>query len=193
MFDDVRVKHLAHAVTRVRLAQASASGAALGTEGALILGWLATRLGWKASSLAGKLRLLRADGAPILVQLGAEAASHAPRGTLVALEINAAAAVRSSQGGEPEPASALHGEIVRTGTDGSAPGPRRRPGEAAGVWKVAVTLGGETQRLEQRVRVFADEPGAVLERTLRRPAHDDALAESVAWADELGDDELVCA
>ena len=56
-----------------------------------------------------------------------------------------------------------------------------------------VQAGGETRRVEQRVRPFADEAARLLERTLRRPVRDEALAESVGWADELGGDELVCA
>ncbi len=171
MFDDAGVRDLATAVTRVHLAQASAAGAPLGPEGALMLGWLATRLGWKASSLAGRLRLLRSDGAHIQVQLEADALASAPRGALLAVEIEA------RRGG-----AALRGDVARAGgVDG------------AGRWRLEVQAGGETRRVEQRVRTFADEPARLLERTLRRPVRDDALAESVGWADELGGDELVCA
>jgi glucose-6-phosphate dehydrogenase assembly protein OpcA len=170
MFDDARLRELAVGVTRVRLVQASAPGAELGPEGALLLGWLATRLGWKASSFAGKLRMLRADGGALLVQLHAETAPAMPRGGLLAVEIEA-------RGGEVS----LHGEIARArGEDG------------AGAWRVEIKSGGESQRVEQRVRTFDDEPARILQRTLRRRVHDDALAESVLWADEIGDDELVC-
>jgi glucose-6-phosphate dehydrogenase assembly protein OpcA len=170
MFDDARVRDLATAVTRVKLVQASAAGATLGPEGALLLGWFATRLGWKASSLAGKLRLLRTDGAHVQVELQADALASAPRGALLAVAIEATRAE-----------AALHGEVARTGGE-----------DGTGTWRVEMTVGTETQRIEQRVRTFADEPARLLERTLRRPVRDDALAESVAWADELGDDELVC-
>jgi glucose-6-phosphate dehydrogenase assembly protein OpcA len=170
MFDDLRVRELTSFVGRVRLVQASPPGQWLGPEGTLMLGWLATRLGWKASSLAGKLRLLRADGAHVQVQLSAEAAAWAPRGALIAIEIEAAG------GG-----TTLRGDVARL------------EGEAgAGVWRTAVTTGKDTRRMEQRVRTFADDPARLLERTLHRPVHDDALDESVAWADELGGDELVC-
>ena len=64
--------------------------------------------------------------------------------------------------------------------------------DGAGTWRLELQSGGETQRLEQGVRTFADEPARTLERTLRRPSRDQALVESVAWADELGGDELVC-
>jgi glucose-6-phosphate dehydrogenase assembly protein OpcA len=173
MFDDARLRSLAHGVGRVRLVQASPPGAALGTEGALMLGWLATRLGWKASSLAGKLRLLRKDGAQIHVQLQAEPAASSPRDSLAAL------ALEASHG-----ATALRGEVVRTSVEPGA--------EGEGTWRLAVTIAGETQSTEHRVRSFADDPAVLLERTLRRCAHDEALAESVTWADELGGDELVC-
>ena len=170
MFDDPRTRRLATAVTRVRLVQASAGGASLGPEGALMLGWLATRLGWKASSLAGKLRLLAADGAHIQVELVAGTLASAAPGALLAVEIDA-----SGRG------VALRGEVARTGGE-----------HDTGTWRLELKSGGETQRLEQRVRTFAAEPARTLERTLRRPARDDALAESVGWADELGGDELIC-
>jgi glucose-6-phosphate dehydrogenase assembly protein OpcA len=169
MFDEVRVRDLSAAVTRVRIVQALAGGASLGPEGALMLGWLGTRLGWKASSLAGKLRLLRADASPVQVQLQADRAAPGPRGALLAVDIEA------SRG-----ATVLRGEVARTG------------GIDAGTWRLDVTMAGETRRTEQRVRTFADEPARTLERTLRRPAHDEALAESVAWAGELGAGELAC-
>ena len=130
----------------------------------------ATRLGWKASSLAGKLRLLRTDGGHIQVQLEADAASPAPRGALLAVAIDAK---RDGAG--------LRGEVARS------------PGEdRSGTWRVELQARGETQRVEQRVRTFASEPARTLERTLRRPVRDDALVESALWADELGSDELVC-
>ena len=90
IFDDARLRDLALTMTRVRLVQASAPGAELGPEGALLLGWLGTRLGWKASSFAGKLRMLRADGGTVQVQLQAEAVEDVPRGGLLAVEIDAA-------------------------------------------------------------------------------------------------------
>ncbi len=171
MFDDPRVRDLARAVTRVRVVQALAAGASLGPEGALMLGWLATRLGWKASSLAGKLRLTRADGASIHVQLQADPAARVPHGALLAVEIEASLG-----------AAGLRGEIARSRGD-----------DGAGTWRLEVTTAGETRRMEQRVRTFGDEAARTLQRALRRPVHDDALAESVVWADALGSDELACA
>jgi glucose-6-phosphate dehydrogenase assembly protein OpcA len=170
MFDDARLRELALGVSRVRLVQASASGAELGPEGALLLGWLATRLGWKASSFAGKLRMLRGDGGPVQVQLHAETAAEMAPDALLAVEIEA-------RGGDVS----LRGQIARArGEDG------------AGSWQLEIQTGSDTQRVEQRVRTFDDQPARILQRTLRRRVHDDALAESVLWADEIGDDELVC-
>ena len=170
MFDDERTRPLASAVTRVRLVQALAAGATLGTEGALMLGWLGTRLGWKASSMAGKLQVLRSDGAPIQAQLQAAAsAATAARGALLAVEIEA------SRG-----TVVVRGEVARSA-------------DAAGTWRLAITTAGETQRVEQHVRTFDGDAARTLERTLRRPVLDEALAESVAWAAELGGDDLACA
>jgi glucose-6-phosphate dehydrogenase assembly protein OpcA len=170
MFDEPRLRELAARVTRVGMVQASAPEAALGSEGSLVLGWLATRLQWKAVSLAGQLRLLRPDGGNVQAQLRAEAAPQSPRGALLALEIEAQAGPL-----------AIRGAITR------------EQGKAdAALWRLEVTSGGQTQRIEQRVRLRASEPARLLERTLHRPPHDDALAESVAWADGLLSEELVC-
>jgi glucose-6-phosphate dehydrogenase assembly protein OpcA len=171
MFDDARVRPLAMGVTRVGLVQASAAGAPLGPEGTLLVSWLATRLGWQASSLASKLRLLRADGAHIRVELRGEEAPSAPPGELLSVEITA------SRG-----SSVMRGEVTR-GRDAE---------DDAGTWRVELTTAGETQRVEQRVRIRANEPARFLEDTLRRPLYDDALAEAIAWPDELRGDDLVC-
>ena len=62
----------------------------------------------------------------------------------------------------------------------------------AASWRLDVTLDGETKRIEQHVRLRASDQARLLERTLRRPADDEALAEAVAWANELRGEELVC-
>jgi glucose-6-phosphate dehydrogenase assembly protein OpcA len=170
MFDEPRLRGLAANVTRVGIVQASDAGTALGSEGALLLGWLATRLSWKSTSLAGKLRLVRRDEGPVRAQLGAECLAQAPRGTLFGVQIEASA-----------------GPMAITGAI------RREKGEAdAAIWRLEVTSGGETQRIEQRVRLRASELAPLLERTLRRPPHDEALVESVVWADGLLGEELAC-
>jgi hypothetical protein len=171
MFDEPRLRDLAAHVTGLRMVQASSPGTTLASEGGLVLGWLATRLGWKAVSLAGKLRLLRPDDGNVRAQLRAETTPYAPQGALLALEIDASLGPL-----------ALHGEI------------RREPGEAdTALWRLDVTTAGETKRLEQRVRLRAGEPARLLERTLHRPPHDVVLAESAAWAAGLHGEELQCA
>jgi glucose-6-phosphate dehydrogenase assembly protein OpcA len=171
MFDEPRLRSLAGKVSRVRMVQSSPEGAALGSEGGLILGWLATQLGWKAVSLAGKLRLLRADEGSVRTQLRAEATHQAPPGSLLAVEVEAT----------DGPLSIL-GSI------------RRDPNEAdAALWRLDVKgAGGDAQHLEQRVRLRAAEPARLLERTLHRPPHDGALTESIEWAEGLHGEELVC-
>jgi hypothetical protein len=160
-------------VSRVTLTQASAPGAPLGSEGALMLGWLATRLGWKAASLAGKLRLIRPDDGQVHAQLCAETARASPDGALLGMRLEAA-----TEG------LTVRGEIERERSEVGA--------GAAGTWRLEVTCRGDTRRLEQRVRLRDREAARLLERTLHRPAHDAALVEAVAWADELRGEELSC-
>ncbi len=51
---------------------------------------------------------------------------------------------------------------------------------------------GESQRIEQHVRLRSSDTASLLEQTLHRPPHDEALAEAAAWADELRGEELAC-
>jgi Glucose-6-phosphate dehydrogenase subunit len=177
MFDEPPLRELPSGVTRVEVLQASAAGAPLGCEGGLLLGWLATRLGWKATSLGGKLRLLRTNPhrntspqSAVRVFLRAHPAAKAPPGALLALEIEAKA-----------------GDLTMRGSIA------RGPGDAdMAIWRREVQGHGEPQRIEQRVRLRANEPARLLEETLRRARHDEALAGSVTWADELRGEELAC-
>jgi glucose-6-phosphate dehydrogenase assembly protein OpcA len=171
MFDPPRLRPLAQRVTRVCLVQASPDGGPLGSESALLLGWLASRLGWKAASLAGKLRVVRPDGGQVHTQLRAQAAPWTERGTVLRVELDAAADGIS-----------LRGEIVRG----------EQAESDAATWRVDVTEAGETRRLEQHMRLRGGEPARLLERTLHRPARDEALAEAVSWADEVRGEELIC-
>jgi glucose-6-phosphate dehydrogenase assembly protein OpcA len=173
MFDEPRVRPLAANVTRVILTQASASGAGLGVEGTLLLGWLATSLGWRAASLAGKLRLLRPDERPVNAQLCARPEPRVPPGSLLALHVEASAGDLS-----------LAGDIERDPGESGA--------EAMATWRLAVTSGEHTSRIEQRIRLRDREPARLLDRTLHRPPHDTALVDAVAWADELRGEELAC-
>jgi glucose-6-phosphate dehydrogenase assembly protein OpcA len=173
MFDSPALLPLAEVVTRVTLVQASMPGTALGAEGALLLGWLATRLGWKAASLSGKLRLGRRCGGYVEVQLKGQAggAGVAP-GAILSLALEAGT-----------PLLSMRGEIVR-GTDAQTD---------SASWRVTMSSNGARERvLEQSARLRAGEPARLLERTLHRRLHDDALAESIGWVDELRGEELTC-
>ncbi len=169
-FDEVRLRPLAERVTQVSLTQAGATGAPLAPEGALLLGWLATRLGWRAGAFAGKLRLLRPDGAHVHAELYAAPAARVRAGTLLAAKLEAA--------GEADVGVTCEVE--------STP-----DGEAA-TWRLAIRCSGDVLRIEQRVALRASDPGRLLERTLHRPTRDDALLEAVAWAEELRGEELSC-
>jgi glucose-6-phosphate dehydrogenase assembly protein OpcA len=172
MFDEPSLRPLASRVTRVTMVQACAPGAPLGSEGALLLGWLATRLGWKAASLAGKLRLLRDDQEHVHAALCAREAPGAAPGTLLGVKLEAAA------GG-----ITVRGEVARDPAD-----------HDTATWRLDVDRAdGPPQRIEQLVRLRASDTVRLLERTLHRPTHDPALTDSAAWADELRGEELACA
>jgi len=174
MFDEPRLRPLAARVTRVSLVQASESGAPLGAGGLLLVGWLATRLGWKmaAAREASKLTLLRGDGGLVEVVTSASAVSRAPLHALLAVRVEATA-------GEVT----MRGEIARETGDPDA-----------ARWRLEVTRpGADPERIEQHVRLRATENAGLLERTLHRPTADPALADSAAWVDGLGGQELACA
>jgi glucose-6-phosphate dehydrogenase assembly protein OpcA len=171
MFDEPRLRALASQVTRVTLVQACTSRSPLGVEGSLLLGWLATRLGWKATAQSPRLALAREDGGAVRLALGAEPSSTAPRNALLAVRLEASA-----------DGATMRGQIAR------------EPGADAATWRLEVTpAGGEPQRVEHHVRLRASETSRVLERTLHRPAHDPALGEAATWASELRGEELACA
>ncbi|MBV9947623.1 MAG: glucose-6-phosphate dehydrogenase assembly protein OpcA [Myxococcales bacterium] len=177
VFDEPRLRELASRVTRVSIVQGSAAGAPLGAEGGLLLGWLATRLGWKAASLAGRLRLVGPRG-PVQALLCSDASAKALRGAITAIEIEARAPGAPDRGEQP---LSLRASVTKESPDGDA-----------AMWRLEVQDGTETRRIEQRVPLHAHDQARLLETTLRRPAHDPALAESVAWTDELRGEELAC-
>jgi glucose-6-phosphate dehydrogenase assembly protein OpcA len=171
MFDPPHLRPLAERVVRLTLRQASPDGSPLGPEGALLLGWLATRLGWKPASRGDKFRLVRPDGGIVQTRLCAQRAGWAARGTLLGVELEA-------QSDEVK----MVGDIARDDE-----------GETdAASWRIVVSRGTETQRLEQHVRLRAGQPAPLLERTLHRPPRDTSLAEALLWADELRGEELLC-
>lgn len=169
LFDEPRLRPLSDRVTGLTIVQDRRSDTVLGPQGTLLLGWLATRLGWRATSLAGKLRLVRRDGGPIAVSLRSEDGGGSPAGSIRAIGLDA-----------KEGDLSVHGEM-------------EREGEAA-CWRTEVRCGtSEPQRIEQRVRLRDEsDSAALLDRTLHRPMRDAALEETAAWVDGLRGEELAC-
>lgn len=179
-FDDADTAPLASSVSRLALEQASDAGARLGPEAALLLGWIATRLGWKTSRLGGALRWRRADGAPVAVEVSAvpRPAGVAPH-TLASLTIEAA--------GE---SGTLRGEIERELGSGLPGQAQSTPDADVVVWRCRKGPAGAEHAIEQHVRLGANKAAKWLERTLHRPPVDAAFDESVAFAEHIVEDGL---
>jgi len=175
-FDDPRTEHAA-AITRVTLHQASEPGARLGSEGALLLGWMATRLGWRAGRMGGTLRMRRSDGHDLQLQVGA-----VPRPEGVAPAAIASVTIESALGGV-----ALSGTIKRELASG-AEMTGKTPDADVLNWRLEVS--GQAA-LEQRVRLRANKGARVLERTLHRPMADPVLVESVQFAEHFFEDGVI--
>ena len=187
-FDDPEHRAHARAIDALEVSQASERGARLGSEGALLLGWLATRLGWSTDRLGGALRFRRADGERVAVKLVA-----VERPAAVAPAALAGVSIAAACGG-----IVLRGSIERRLASG-------RVGEPAGgladaheqpqtpdadvlTWR----LESNGTSLEQSVRLGANRGARLLDRTLHRPAWDPTLEEAVAFAEELFEDGLLC-
>jgi glucose-6-phosphate dehydrogenase assembly protein OpcA len=168
-FDDPQMRPLADKVEVLRIVQMSDPGVRLGAEGGLMLGWLATRLGWRIEALGGEIRFKRADGKAVKVEL-----ASMKRPPEVAPLAIASVMLRASDG-----------NLTATGTVA-----RDFDGDVADVlrYKLDVNLPASG---EQTVRLGANKGARVLERTLHRPAHDETLAEAVAFAEKLDDDGAV--
>jgi glucose-6-phosphate dehydrogenase assembly protein OpcA len=175
-FDEPKFRPLAARVTRLVLCQASAGGRVpLAAEGTLLLAWFATRLGWRpaetrsrSAARAGERarHFVRPDGGIVALELGVEAAPAT--GDLCSVRVDA----------EGDAAS-VHGTIRSNAREG-------------GAWRLEWRAHGDAGAIEQCIRLRDRDRVRLLERTLHRPAHDSALAESVAWADELRSEELAC-
>lgn len=178
-FDDAEMRPLASKITRIVLKQAGESGARVGPESALMLGWIGTRLGWKTSRLAGALRFKREDGAHVAIELHAV---PRPRGvaphTLAALMIEA---------GDDPRAPALRGSVERELASGLTDQADTTPDDDVIDWKYTRAGGGESA---QRIRLGPNKAAKWLERTLHRPMRDLAFAESVAFAEHIVEDGL---
>jgi glucose-6-phosphate dehydrogenase assembly protein OpcA len=177
IFDETRTRDHAYGISRVTVKQASEPGARLGSEAALLLGWLATRLGWHATRMGGALRMKRADGRDVALSLGAM-----PRPEGVSPAALASVEIEASAGDVP-----LRATIDRelgSGTDVAG----KTPDADVVNWRLRV---GDQPVIERRVRLRANKGARVLERTLHRPAHDPALVESVQFAEHFFEDGVV--
>jgi glucose-6-phosphate dehydrogenase assembly protein OpcA len=179
-FDPPDCEALASKITRIRIKQADEPGVPIGSETALLLGWIGTRLGWKTTRLAGMLRFRRADGATIAVEISSVAR---PEG--VAPHSLAALAVEA---GEDPQRPALRGSIERVLASGLTEQEGTTPDADVLVWKLGLANGAT---LEQSVRLGANKAAKWLERTLHRPPNDAAFVESVAFAEHIVEDGLV--
>jgi glucose-6-phosphate dehydrogenase assembly protein OpcA len=178
LFDGQTTRPLASKITKIRVNQASDSGARLGPEPALLLGWMATRLDWKTSRLGGKTRFKRADGANLVIELGAVAL---PRG--VAPQTLASVYIEAEHDGQK-----MSGSIERElGSGAGSAEEHATPDADVMVWKLMTP---DLVPLEQRVRLGANKAAKWLERTLHRPKHDQAFDESVAFAEQIVEDVL---
>lgn len=177
-FDSAETRALAAKITKITVKQASDSGARLGSEPALLLGWIATRLEWKTSRLGGKTRFKRPDGGTVTIELGSV---KRPEG--VAPDTLAAVAIEAESDGVT-----MRGSIERDLGSGLASGQQDATADAdVMVWKQVMP---GSPALEQRVRLGANKAAKWLERTLHRPKHDPAFDESVAFAEHIVEDGL---
>jgi glucose-6-phosphate dehydrogenase assembly protein OpcA len=177
LFDEPRTRDHVAAITRVTLHQASESGARLGSEGALLLGWLATCLGWRAVRMGGGLKMKREDGHDVHLVLGA-----VDRPSVVAPLALKAVTIEAEVGGVT-----LVGTMDRELASG---------GSGNGITSDADVIQWQLEQtgqptMQQRVRLGTNKAARVLERTLHRPAFDPLLVEAVQFAEHFLEDGVV--
>ena len=175
-FDEPKLYGHAKSVTKLTISQASDPGTRLGSEGALVLGWLASRLGWKVQRVGGRSRFVREDGEALSIKLSA-----VPRPSGVAPAALAGMSFEAEADGLVATGSIER--TLRSGLEGST------PDADVLLWKLSVDLPSAT---EQTVRLSANRGARVLERTLHRPAIDLALDESAQVSEEIEEEGLVC-
>ena len=188
-FDAPAQMATAHGVTELTVTQASEPGARLGSEAALLIGWLATRLEWTSGRMGGQLRFKRKDGGDVKVKL---ASVKQPEGVAPAALAGVRIAARAA-------GVSLVGTIERD----LASGPTSdRPRDGAEVttrstrdadmlhWKVQVT-GDVSFEQQQQVRLGANKGAKLLERTLHRAPSDATLLEAIAFAERVFDDGII--
>lgn len=176
-FDDPANRALARSVDQITLTQASPSGAPLGSETALFLGWLAMRLELSIERLGGTVRFRRRDGGKVTLVL-----KSTPRPTEVAPATLAGVHIDASSKGDK-----LVGVVERELASGRADDPT----PDADVLRWALERSGHPTT-EQRVRLGSNKGARQLLRTLQRPAHDPLLEEAALFAEQLDEDGVVC-
>jgi len=85
-FDDPRVRPAVSAVQRVSITSTLLRGGTIAPASRLLLGWLASRLGWRVQS---SLVATDARHQPIALDLGARLAPDCPEGRLLSFELSA--------------------------------------------------------------------------------------------------------
>ncbi|WP_394838989.1 glucose-6-phosphate dehydrogenase assembly protein OpcA [Pendulispora rubella] len=175
-FDEPKLCGHAKRITSVTISQASEAGARLGSEGALILGWLATRLGWKVQRVGGRSRFVREDGEQVTLKLNA-----VPRPEGVAPAALAGLAFEAEADGFVAAGSIAR--TLRSGLEGAT------PDADVLTWKLDVDLPSAT---EQTVRLSTNRGARVLERTLQRAAVDLTLDESAQFSEKIEEEGLSC-
>jgi glucose-6-phosphate dehydrogenase assembly protein OpcA len=175
-FDSPEMRAHANGVSRLVLRQASEKGARLGAEGSLFLGWLATRLDWKAERLGGAIKFRRPDGGQVTLTLEAipRPIEEAPGALSYVGIVSAANGIVAKGSIERELASGLQGQTADADVLR---------------WRLDVALPTAT---EQRIRLYANKEAALLIDTLHRAVCDPSLGESIAFAEQLSEDELAC-
>ncbi len=169
-FDDPKLTGHAQKIKKLVIRQASDAGARLGSEAALLLGWFATRLGWKMQRIGGSVRFRRPDGDTVALEL-----KKSPTPVKIAPSALTGLSVEADENGVPI-IGTLNLEVE--GTDAAA----------LLVWKLDAEVPSAS---EQRVRLSANKGARMLERTLHRPSNDPALAESALFAEEIYEEGLV--
>lgn len=168
-FDDTATRPFATGITRLALTQASGGADPVGSEIALLVGWMATRLGWTATRTGRGLRFESAAGATVQVEIDAIAC---PPG--VAPRSLARVCIEASDG-----TSNLRGRVERvlgSGLSGTTL-------DADVIdWTQELT---NAAPIQQRVRLGPNKAAKWLERTLHRSAHDEAFDESIAFAERI--------
>ncbi len=174
-FDQESHAAFAHHIDRIVIAQASRPGARLGSQAALMLGWLATRLGLHPYRAGGAVRFVRADGTEVTTDfIAVPCPQEVAPATLAALSFVATRGERVHRG-----------SIVRDLGSGGQAGATDDADVIA--WHLEPWQGAA---LDQHVRLGTNKAAKWLERTLRRPAKDMALLESVTFAEHVAEDEV---